>query len=316
MQLDLFRSATGPRRVLILAIIVTCILIVLLTTVLLCVQRIAGNPSDKPSGPLGGALTGRDEYVSVPVASDAVYSTGTLLIVNNDTQIRVYPSDSRLVKIEGANKSDSYKVKTSAMRLDPDALTAFNSMLDAYYAETNDGTVIITSAYRTEAEQAALISSSVKAGFSDHHLALSVALKRNDSSGTSELPDDHWIYENCYRYGFIQRYPEGKEDSTGDTQRYYNCLRYVGVAHATYMHEQNLSLEEYAEAVKRYTYEGDHLEVTAGGASYEIYYVPANLTGSEDAITTLPVPKALEYTYSGNNTDGFVITVKKAAPTA
>ena len=318
MQLDIFRSATGPRRVLILAIIVTCILIVACTSILLCVQKFAGESPVTPNGgtPDGNGDSGKVEYVALPVASDDVYSRGTLLVVNNDTKIHVYPSDSRLVKIEAPNKSDSYKVKTSAMRLDSDALAAFNSMLDAYYTETGDNTVIITSAYRTEAEQEALISSSVKAGFSDHHLALSVALKRNDSSGTSELPDGHWIYENCYKYGFIQRYPEGKEESTGDTQRYFNCLRYVGVAHATYMHENDLSLEEYVAAVKGYTYEGTHLAVTAGGARYEIYYVPANLTGGADALTTLPVPKELEYSYSGNNTDGFIVTVKLGAVAA
>lgn len=53
-----------------------------------------------------------------------------------------------------------------------------------------------------------------------------------------------WLSEHAYEYGFILRYPEGKEDITGffANDRIY---RYVGVEIAKEMHEKNLSFEEY-----------------------------------------------------------------------
>nr|WP_276939874.1 D-alanyl-D-alanine carboxypeptidase family protein [Helcococcus sueciensis] len=53
-----------------------------------------------------------------------------------------------------------------------------------------------------------------------------------------------WLTEHAYEYGFILRYPEGKEDITGffANDRIY---RYVGVEIAKEMHDKNLSFEEY-----------------------------------------------------------------------
>ena len=53
-----------------------------------------------------------------------------------------------------------------------------------------------------------------------------------------------WLNEHAYEYGFILRYPEGKEDITGffGSDRIY---RYVGIEAAKEIHEKNLSFEEY-----------------------------------------------------------------------
>lgn len=250
------------------------------------------------NGQSGGAVT----YTTIAVESNQVYTHGSLLVVNTQIPIQTYPTDLVDLYKERPNPAP-YMLLDAKQLLKRDAFDALNAMMNAYYGETGLNNVTVTSSYRTEAQQAALTSSAVKAGYSDHHLALSVALKQNNA----ELANGHWIYENGYKYGFIQRYPEGKEDSTLDTQRYFNCMRYVGIPHATYMHENNLSLEEYVALLKNYTYDGTHLTVAVGEESYEIYYIAAN-TGAE--LTTLYIPEGAEYTYSGNNTDGFIVTFK------
>ncbi len=53
-----------------------------------------------------------------------------------------------------------------------------------------------------------------------------------------------WIIENGYKYGFIQRYPEGKENITRRIKR-KDHFRYVGKEVAKIMHDENLCLEEY-----------------------------------------------------------------------
>lgn len=311
MNFDFFKSAPAHTRILLRVLLVTCILLILCPIVVGIANGIdsAGNrPEDSGNAGGDGTDAPAELYTTIPVASSDVYAKGTLRVVSANAAIRFYPETSQLIGIYGDHMSSSYKIKISTFLLESEALTAFNSMLDAYFAESQDNSVLITSAFRSESEQAAINPATV--GLSDHHLALSLALKLNDGQNTAELPENHWVYRNGYRYGYIQRYPAGKEESTGISE-YYNCIRYVGVPHATYMHENDLSLEEYVSFVKSYRYGETHLTVTAEGATYEIYYVPANLTESLDtAITTLPVPKELSYTYSGNNTDGFIVTVR------
>ena len=50
--------------------------------------------------------------------------------------------------------------------------------------------------------------------------------------------------DNCYKYGFILRYPKGKEDITGYRYEAWH-YRYVGVEIATYIYENDITFEEY-----------------------------------------------------------------------
>ena len=117
--------------------------------------------------------------------------------------------------------------------------------------------------------------------------------------------DAAWFGDNACRFGFIVRYPEGKDEATGEKARTYT-YRYVGAPHASYMHENGLCFEEYIAEVKTHT-KDDPLTVAVDGVVSLIYYVPA----SEEGDTDVTVPKDKEYTVSGNNFDGFIVTVKK-----
>lgn len=52
-----------------------------------------------------------------------------------------------------------------------------------------------------------------------------------------------WLRENAYRYGFIIRYEEGKEEKTKKAWQPFT-LRYVGTENARIMHDQDLCMEE------------------------------------------------------------------------
>jgi len=55
----------------------------------------------------------------------------------------------------------------------------------------------------------------------------------------------NWLSRNCYKYGFIVRYPYGKTKITGYTYEPWH-FRFVGVEVATAMYKQKIStLEEY-----------------------------------------------------------------------
>lgn len=79
----------------------------------------------------------------------------------------------------------------------------------------------------------------------------------------SSSAEAEWIKKNCSRYGFILRYPEGKESVTGHSAEPWH-LRYVGEEIATYIATHNLSLEEflneYQAACTAYEAKGGNLE--------------------------------------------------------
>lgn len=55
-----------------------------------------------------------------------------------------------------------------------------------------------------------------------------------------------WLKEHCAEYGFILRYPKGKENITGIVYEPWH-FRYVGVEAATYIMENEITLEEFIE---------------------------------------------------------------------
>ena len=59
-----------------------------------------------------------------------------------------------------------------------------------------------------------------------------------------EDPELVWMHKNCYKYGFILRYPKGKEDITGYAYEQWH-FRYVGKELAKELHDSGLTLEEY-----------------------------------------------------------------------
>ena len=92
-------------------------------------------------------------------------------------------------------------------------------------------------------------------GYSEHHtgLALDICLKQDDKYIIEHnLPDDfkNFLKENAYKFGFIIRYPKGKEDITGYNYEPWH-IRYVGNI-AEYIDKHNLTLEEYLDMFKNY----------------------------------------------------------------
>ena len=78
-----------------------------------------------------------------------------------------------------------------------------------------------------------------KPGTSEHHTGLAV-----DIAGGWPMFD--WLEEHCVEYGFILRFPEGKEEITGITYEPWH-FRYVGVEMAQEIQSLGMCLEEYVE---------------------------------------------------------------------
>ena len=88
---------------------------------------------------------------------------------------------------------------------------------------------------------------SARPGYSEHQLGYSADLTNGDSVGFGDFQytkEYDWLQENAYKYGFIMRYPKDKEYITGYMYESWH-YRYVGIDIATYIHENNITYEEY-----------------------------------------------------------------------
>ena len=233
-------------------------------------------------------------YTTQSVASEELYK-GDLQLVNKQHKYRFLETSSL---VPASSLTTSGVASSGSILVNKDALAAFDSMMKKYVEINETSDVYLTEAYRTEADQ---VGKQFDPGYSDHHTGRLLTIKQKNGNA---LPSDHWLYQNCYKYGFVVRYPSGKSAYTGVSDYTY-AFRYVGVAHATYMQEHNLCMEEYITLLQNNYASGDLLRVDAAdGSSYTIYYLRAV---EENA--TVSLPSGLPYTASGDNTGGYIVTV-------
>ena len=87
-------------------------------------------------------------------------------------------------------------------------------------------------------------------GTSEHNLGLAVDIVARDYQILDEkqarTEEARWLKENCWKYGFILRYPTGKTETTGIIFEPWH-YRYVGEKAAKEIMEQGICLEEYLE---------------------------------------------------------------------
>lgn len=84
-----------------------------------------------------------------------------------------------------------------------------------------------------------------KAGLSEHQTGLSMDVTNKNYSPSFEITKEgKWLYKNCYKAGFILRFPLNKESVTGYNYEPWH-IRYVGKAAAKKIFSQDITLEEY-----------------------------------------------------------------------
>ncbi|OPJ65391.1 M15 family metallopeptidase [Clostridium chromiireducens] len=83
-----------------------------------------------------------------------------------------------------------------------------------------------------------------KPGFSEHQTGLCIDITNQDKNIIKGTKEANWLAENCYKFGFIIRYPYGKKSITGIEYEPWH-IRYVGKNAAKYIHDNEITLEEY-----------------------------------------------------------------------
>lgn len=161
-----------------------------------------------------------------------------------------------------------FEEKIEKRMLREEAAEALEKLFEA--AEVDGIYLAGVSGYRSQSTQAALFNRyverdgyekaktySAEPGTSEHQTGLAIDVTSSDGKCAAQdcfggTVEAIWLENNAADYGFIIRYPKGKEDITGYKYEPWH-LRYVGVELAQQIDEEGLTLEEYygAEPVKR-----------------------------------------------------------------
>ena len=178
-------------------------------------------------------------------------SKGHLMLTNKFYALdNTYNSDT-MVKVSKQYSYGENQMVTS------ETYNAFLNMFNA--AKKEDLTLIINSSFRSYEDQEEIYNElknsrgdeyankiAAKPGFSEHQTGMAVDIQTygSNASNFEEFDEFKWLQENAHKYGFILRYPKDKEYLTGYEYESWH-YRYVGVEAATYIHENNITFDEY-----------------------------------------------------------------------
>ncbi len=207
----------------------------------------------------GGEITGIGEGTCEITVS--VHNTENVLSL----KVNVVPADGNghnVVEEDGITYIDGIMIANKSYTLPSDydpgvnqeALNAFNEM--ASDAADEGLSIYISSDYRSYYDQERIYNNYVerdgqeaadtyssRPGHSDHQTGLAFDLNSIDDSFGLTAESD-WVAVNAHKYGFIIRFPEGKDEITGYQYEPWH-IRYLGVEKATEVYESGLCLEEF-----------------------------------------------------------------------
>ena len=179
---------------------------------------------------------------------------GNILLVNDEHLLSENYVPEGLVNLY--EQRHSFRLASSDIYLARECYEAMERMFAAAEAENMNG-FIVTSGYRTYARQAEIFAQSEpgkaqEPGASEHQIGLALDIICDTytilDEGFGKTAAGQWLWEHSREYGFILRYPEGKEHITGIDYEPWH-FRYVGKEAAAIIMDNGLTLEEFVESI-------------------------------------------------------------------
>lgn len=205
---------------------------------------------DKSVADIIAIVNTNNDYQHYENTKETNIEKGNLMLVNKYN----YLTESYSIEdLENVPTTCSLEGQT----LKEEANTWYKKM--AYAASKKDFSLVIKTSTRTYEKQYNTYNNmkrskgedyaddvSARPGHSEHQtgLAIDVGNYGQFSIPFNETDCYKWLQENAYKYGFIERYPEGKEYLTGFTYEPWH-YRYVGVDVATKIYNENITFDEY-----------------------------------------------------------------------
>lgn len=246
----------------------------------------------------------------------AVYS-GPLILINSRYPYRPSGRPRALRKLSRSREG------RPAVVLEEKAATQLLRLLTAIGGRRQIRPV---SGWRSEREQTFIYEESLKEngadftaiyvakpGHSEHEsgFAIDMAIEKPEIDFIRPDFPHHGIAqtfrEQAATFGFIERYPAGKEEITGIASEPWH-FRYVGKPHAAIMKELALTLEEYHLLLKEYPVGRKPFLYRRGSRRFTLSYQAA--AGPKEAVA-IAVDDRRPFQISGNNIDGFILTTAR-----
>ncbi len=245
----------------------------------------------------------------VRVSKSAIHK-GNLILVNQSNPYREMFAEPSLVPV--GEDARQIKMERGAVSLLSSLMTDISGW----------PWIVPVSGWRSKGEQAEIFNKSLEEngeefthtyiampGCSEHQTGLAIDLGWKQNNIDFIRPEFPYfgicqIFRNkAVQYGFVERYPKGKENITGIGHEPWH-FRYVGMPHSAIMAKLDLTLEEYVTFLKQYPNDGEGYVYQKDGHQITISYI-AGVGGLD---ISFQVDSGLVYSYSGNNVDGLIIT--------
>lgn len=241
--------------------------------------RSPSQPADdvQASAPAGDTAAPGDQaaipaWAAGNLPSETIEMNGEIAVVTNPASVQVLvnkkrnlPSDYVPDDLVVPDVPFSFSGDSPKKQMRKEAAAALEKLVAA--AEQDGITLKAVSGYRSYKTQQSLFNSYAKRdgieaanrysahpGQSEHQTGLTM-----DISGASvhyeltaalgQAKEGIWLAEHAAEYGFIIRYPEGKEDITGYTYEPWH-IRYIGEEAAKAVYDSQLTFEQYFEALE------------------------------------------------------------------
>lgn len=184
--------------------------------------------------------TPKEEKIEV-VNKDGLYYIGDMLIVNKSYPL---PSSYNPGSLTDDFMNAFYEMQAAA-ELDGIELWIQSGFRD-YELQNNLYNNYVSQDGKEEADRY-----SARAGYSEHQSGLAADIN-DPSDAFNNTKEAKWLKDNCYKYGFIIRYPEGKEESTGYRYESWH-VRYLGKTLAEEITKSGKTVEEYYNITSIYS---------------------------------------------------------------
>ena len=197
----------------------------------------AADTSDQTSGSTADNTTTSSDWRLLlvnsthPLADD---SSVDLTEVRNGQSVDTRILSDLQEMFDAARSEDIYPIVSDAYRTREDQQTLMDDVIQNYEDE----------GYSSEEASSKAEQVIAKPGTSEHETGLAIDIAGDDDYDQDTDSVLEWMNSNAYKYGFILRYPSGKESVTG-AEAENDHYRYVGKEAAKVIHDQGICLEEY-----------------------------------------------------------------------
>lgn len=216
----------------------------------------------------------QEKQTSAKVSSSSVASTSESGLSDSSQPDESLPDETepethKIQNVDGLTYVDGILIVNKTYSLPSDYAPGINTAAQAAFDDMvgnafNEGIVFyVNSGYRTYEEQETLYYNyaaergvaeadrvSSRPGYSEHQSGLCFDVNSTDFS-FADTAEARWLSSHCAEYGFIIRFPKGKEDITGYEYEPWH-IRFVGVENAKKISASGMCLEEYLGVTSNY----------------------------------------------------------------